>query len=99
MNNLLHVNIGSAFSPEIENEKTFEIYSITLTRNNKKLFLFLGLIYFFSVLSLFGMLYLFKYRGNKVVKITMAYKPLDIATGKSGLEKCLEFINSNYSNN
>lgn len=98
LNTILHINIGSAFSPEMDKEKTLEIYSIALTRNNQKLFTFLGLIYIVSVLSLFGILYLITYRRNKVAEITVEYKPLDIAIGKSRVEKCLEFINSNYSN-
>jgi len=94
-----HINIGSAFSPELDKEKTIEIYSITITRNNRKLFTFLVLIYLVALLSLFGILYLVILRKIKASEVTVAYKPLDIPTGKSGMERCLEFINSNYSNN
>lgn len=95
---LLRINIGSAFSPDIDQVKTLKIFTIVLTRNNKVLFSYLGIIYLGILLSLLGIRFLVVYRRDRAAKITVAYQPLDITASKSDLEKCLEFINSNYSN-
>jgi len=98
LDHIFHINIGSAYSPVIDNEKTLEIYSIEFTRNNQKLFLILGFIYVISVLLLFGIFYLIAFRKSETSKISVSYIPLEVTDRISGVEKCIEFINNNYSN-
>lgn len=98
LNNILHINIGSAFSPTIDEQKTLEIYSIALTRNNQKLFLMLGLIYGILVLLIFGILYWGTFIKDNSVKITISYRPLEITKRVTGEEKCIEYINNYYNN-
>ena len=97
LNKILHINISSAFSPLIDQKKTLEIYSITFTRNNQKLFLTLGLIYIVSILLLFAILYLTSHVNAKDHKVTISYKPLETTNKKTGIEECIKFINNNYS--
>ena len=98
LNKILHLNIGSAYAPDIDNKKALEIYSIAFTRDNTELFSLLGIIYGTLILLNFGILYLINLRNNKKASITVSYKPLEI-TNRSGYEeKCIEYINTNYNN-
>lgn len=97
LDKILHLNIGSAFSPDNDKEKTLEIYSIAFTRNNQKLFLTIGFIYFGFVFLNFGILCLIASRKNKSSEIIVSYKSLEITDEFSGEEKCIEYINSNYN--
>nr|WP_321412319.1 AraC family transcriptional regulator [uncultured Carboxylicivirga sp.] len=97
---IIHVNIGSAYAPEIEKEKTLNVYSISFTRNNKLIFIALAVIY----LSVIMLLYLFNYwkmfRKTKKAEITIAYKPVEIETGnQSNDEICIDYINQSFQNN
>ena len=98
LNHILHINIGSVFSPIIDNKKAIVIHSIVFTRNNKMLFLILGIIYMLSNLSLFGILYWKGVRKYKMSQINVSYKPLDISEAITGEEKSIEYINQNFQN-
>lgn len=97
LDNILHINIGSAFSPYIKNVKTLKIYSLSFSRNNQMLFVSMALVYTILVLLNFAILYIILNRKNKDTKITVAYKSLEITNNISGEEPCIEYINSNYS--
>ncbi|HLW06578.1 MAG TPA: AraC family transcriptional regulator [Marinilabiliaceae bacterium] len=94
--NILHLNIGSAFVSKIEGKKALKIYSIAFTRNNQKLFFYLGLIYVIILLSYFGTVYLILSGKFRTEQITVFYKPLDVVDNKVGVDKCIEYINNNF---
>ncbi|MDW7694563.1 AraC family transcriptional regulator [Flammeovirgaceae bacterium SG7u.111] len=98
LDHILHINIGSAFSPSIEEEKAIEIRSIVFTRNNQSLYMLLGSSYAASISMVFGILYLMGYKKNKQVQVTVSYKPLELEDKPTGEEKCIEYINQNFHN-
>ncbi|WP_340113234.1 helix-turn-helix domain-containing protein [Maribellus mangrovi] len=97
LKNLLHINIGTAFSPEIKAPKTIDIFQIAFTRDNKELFLMIGIGYFVLVLLILSLNYFILKRKEKEKEIVVEYKSLDIEDINSSEARCLEFINSNYS--
>jgi AraC-like DNA-binding protein len=93
---ILHVNIGSAFSTIADRQKTMEIYSIAFTRNNSVLFMWLAIANIAFVTILFGVhFFIQKWRSNRS-QITVSYKALDVENHTKHDEKCLEYINTNY---
>lgn len=96
LSKVLHINIGSAFTPIIDSPKTLEIYSIAFTRNNKRLFIILGVLLLSSVLFLFIINYFAVTRTVKTPGVTVSYKPLELEKNTLGGEIHLEFINQNF---
>jgi AraC-like DNA-binding protein len=97
LSKILHITIGSAYSPNIEKEKMLEIYYIAFSRDNHKLLLITGLIFIGFIILNIAIGYFFSFKKNKSSKIIIAYKSLDIIEDASNEEKCIEFINSNYN--
>jgi len=95
--NILHINIGTAFTPQIDQEKNIKIYRLAFTRNNQKLFVTLGIIYFILVLANIGILYLKNKRKKTNAEVVITYKSLEIKDLSNDNEKCIEYINLNYS--
>lgn len=93
---ILHINIGSAFSPSIEDPKTLIITSIEFSRDNGKLLKMLCFSFVFFVILYYTTLYLISFLKNKNKKITVSYKPLEITPKTNADDKCIDFINSNY---
>lgn len=98
LDHLLHINIGSAFSPDIDKEKTLEIYTVSLTRNNSTLFVYLGVGYAALVLVFFGLHYLVAARKYRKKTLTVAYQPLETGGGPADPQNCLDYISSHYNN-
>lgn len=93
---ILHLNLGSAYSPQVGNEKAIHMYSISFSRNNTQLFLILGLLYLLSWVLTFGIIYVWKY-GFKTKNVLVTYNPLEIKNNSDNGHKCLEYINAHYS--
>lgn len=98
LNKILHINIGSAFSPEIAGQKKLEIYSIVFTRNNQLLFILLTSTYIALVLLFFTILLTIRRQKNKKENITVSYQSLEITQSSTGDERCIDYINRNYDN-
>jgi len=98
LSKVLHINIGSAFTPIVDSPKTLEIYSIAFTRNNKHLFIILGIIFLISVLLLFIINYFIALKTIKTTSLIVSYKPIEVAKETVSDEKYLEFINQNFHN-
>lgn len=96
---ILHFNVGSAFSPDIDSPKTLEIYSISFSRNNKILFRNLIIIYFALIFIYTTLLLITTNKKEKEKHITVAYKPVETEQKDTVKEKCLAFINQEFSNN
>lgn len=97
LSSILRINIGSAFSPQISDEKTIEIYRIAFTRNNHQIFATTGIIYLVLVLFNFGILYLADRRNKLRSQVVVSYKSVGISDIPREEEKSIEYINSNYS--
>ena len=97
---VMHLNIGSAYSPDINTEKIIEIYSIAFTRDNKRLFTLLIIVYSVLIVSLFGFLYVRFYINKKGDLVTVTYQPVEL-NKESAVEDdiCLEFINLHFHDN
>ncbi|MBP7510171.1 MAG: helix-turn-helix transcriptional regulator [Prolixibacteraceae bacterium] len=93
---ILHINIGSAFSPSIDSPKTLSITSIEFSRDNSRFFMILGIFYIAFVCLLFGVLLFISYMKKRNRKITVSYKPLEISIKVNDDDKCIDFINNNY---
>lgn len=95
---IIHININTAFAPEIDHEKVLKVYSIVFTRNNTKLFIFLGSLVLSAAIILFAVLLGIAYKKNKISEITVAYKPVEISKTEMGYETSVEYINQHYNN-
>ena len=98
LSNVLHINISSAFSSDISEPKELEIYSFKLERNNRNLFFVLALLYLIFLLLLYTTHYYLIIGKGKKNLVTVEYQPLEIDKSKTGVEKCIAYINSHYSN-
>ena len=99
LKHLLHFNIGSAFSTNIEKEKKLQIYSIAFIRNNHHLYFVLGLADIALLLLILGFNYWILFRKKQRGTINVNYQPIGYSA-KTGIdEKCIMFINKNYNMN
>nr|WP_319397566.1 AraC family transcriptional regulator [uncultured Carboxylicivirga sp.] len=99
LSKILHINIGSAYSPDLNEPKDLILYSIIFSRNNNQLFLWLGSSYCLFVLVLFMFSYFKIFAKKKVEEITVSYKPVEFEKSNSNTEqKCVDFINTNFQN-
>lgn len=96
---ILHLNIGTAYTPNIANKMSFEIDALTLTRDNHQLFNILGFIEVGFIVVLFSVFYLVLLFKGKSEEITVVYKPLDIQETASQNESYIQFISNNFQNN
>jgi len=96
LNNILHVNIGSAFSSVIDNKKRLEIRSIAFTRNNSEIYCWMIVTYVIFILVLFGVNYMAAFLRQKAPHVTVSYQPITIPQQSKGDDKCIEYINTHY---
>ncbi len=100
LNQLLHLNIGSAFSPDMDGVKTLKIYSIVFTRNNRVLFMQLFALYFICLTLSFTIPYLLTHKQlKKQNEITIHYNPVVVGEEKKTEGDCIEYINRNFHHN
>ena len=98
-NNIIHLNINTAFTPSIDKVKAIEIRSITFTRNNQALYLKLVTVYLIGVVLLFGILLWSNIKNGKIdLSSAIPYKPIELDEEVNVEEKCIEFINQNFQN-
>lgn len=98
LEHILHLNIGSAFTSDINNKKALEISSIKFSRNNNHLLSTVLVVYFGLTCFIYGLLFIINFEKNKTTEITVNYKPLEVKAPASGDEKCIDFINRNFAN-
>lgn len=96
LNNILHVNIGSAFSSIIDNKKRLEIRSMAFTRNNGQIYWWMSVSYLIFIIVLFGVNYLVAFFRHKSAHVTVSYQPINVPQQSKGDEKCVEYINTHY---
>jgi len=96
LSNILHINVGSAFSSIVANKKRLEIRSIAFSRDNREIYFWMGIIYIAFITSLFTANYLISFLLHKASHITVSYQPLTVPQQNKGDEKCVEYINTHY---
>ncbi|MBN2745001.1 MAG: helix-turn-helix transcriptional regulator [Marinilabiliaceae bacterium] len=93
---LLHVNIGSAFTPQLDGDKQLRIYAVTFSRDNRGVYLWLGGIYVWMS----ALLCVWRFRRVKAVAampgVTVAYRPVALNEPAGSGEACLEYLNAHY---
>lgn len=93
---VLHVNIGSAYSPNWSGEKSLEVYSIAFTRDNTALFFWLGAIVVAAVCGCFGLLLWLELRRPGAAPVTVWYKPVTIPGRVCHHDTCIDYIHRNF---
>lgn len=96
MDSILHINIGSAYTPNTNEPLTLEVYAVSFSRDNSALIAILGLIEAACIIILFFINYLILLtKRNK--PIAVVYKPLEMEEKTSPSEKFIQYINAHYS--
>lgn len=97
LSRLLHINIGTAYTSEIDGCKQLRIYSVTFSRDNSSLYLWLGGIY----LLLLALLCIWRFQRSKTLPppsvVTVAYRPVTVDEPGSKDETCIHFLNTHYN--
>lgn len=97
LSRLLHVNIGTAFTSELDGCKQLRIYSVAFSRDNSSLYFWLGGVY----LLLLAMLGIWRFLNSKTrppsSTVTVAYRPLIVDEPESKDEACIHFLNTHYN--
>lgn len=96
LKNVHYLNIGNAFTTEINKKNRFIFYSISLARDNTNLLMLLVVFQILIFLILLGIT-IFKIKLKKQNKVLIEYKSIDIADKNFSTNKCIEYINNNYS--
>lgn len=96
LSRLLHVNIGTAFTPQLDGDKQLCIYAVTLTRNNRELYLWLAGIY----VLMSALLCVWRFWRVKAVVaspgVTVSYRPVPLDEPTVSGEVCINYLNSHY---
>ncbi|MBN1953138.1 MAG: helix-turn-helix transcriptional regulator [Bacteroidales bacterium] len=91
------INIGNAYTPNIGQDLSMEIYAITFTRNNRKLLLsVLGIELLVFVLA-FASIFLIRKLSMGKHSITIRYQPIAAAPDKKGPLDFMDVINRNFN--
>lgn len=98
LKNLLAINVSGAFTPNTGKIQSFEIYSLTFTRNNKPLFTWIIALETAIILLVFTALYFSEKIREKKQTITINYKPIENKTIERSKSDFIDFINHNFQN-
>jgi AraC-like DNA-binding protein len=93
---VLHINIGTTYTPKLGTERWLRIHSIRFERNNSpllKALLLAELLIFLLLIIVHGLL---SYSKQKPAQLTIAYKPLTIDNVKHQPNGFMEYINSHF---
>ncbi len=99
LSKILHINVSTAYSPDISKEKLLLVYSLYFSRNNNQLFGYLIIAYFSFLVLLFTVIYLGKYRKKQSSQLTVIYKPVEVIEKEINWDqKCIKYINQHFHN-
>ncbi len=93
---ILHVNISSAFAPNIQAEKKITLSEIRFVRDNSLLYLYIAIGYFMAVILLFVILHRKNFKKVHNEKIEINYKPIAVDESKPDDDSILEYINTHF---
>ena len=96
LNNVLHLNIGTAYTPKLGIKRTLRISSISLERNNEELILTLLTSELLIVLLLL-LIHLLRAKFRRVPdNITITYKPVNPESPEKPATGFMEYINRSF---
>jgi AraC-like DNA-binding protein len=98
LKNLETINVSSAFTPNTGKTQSFELYSLTFSRNNKQLTAWVITLEFAFILLVFTALYVIEKMREKKQTITITYKAIENKTTESLKSDFIDFINNNFQN-
>ena len=98
LRSVICLNISNAYTPKIDENKSFEVYDITFTRDNKPLIMWILLIdLIFLVFSFVSILLFEKLRTTKS-SVTINYKPVETHGEIASNADVVNYINNNFHN-
>jgi AraC-like DNA-binding protein len=99
LKNVLHLNIGTGYTPILGNNSSIKIRSISFERENSGLLAFLITIEFMVVFLLL-MLHIFRtFSKKRDIPITISYQPVEIKHEHRQSNSYLDYINNNFQEN
>lgn len=99
LSRVLHLNIGTAYTPELETKYSLRINSISFERDNSSLIQFLVLGELIILLLLFIVYYLKGKLTAHAEPVTISYKPIEVKNHTVQANGFLDYINSNFHEN
>jgi len=93
-----NLNIGNAYTPNIGEKQSLQIYSISFSRNNKPLITLLLLLELGIILMTFIVIYSVKKIKTNKKTVTINYKPVESNSSNSPKSDFIDFINNNFQN-
>jgi AraC-like DNA-binding protein len=95
---VLGINICNAYTPNIGQKQSFEIYSISFTRNNKPLTIFILIIELSIILLTFTILLIVNKISTNKSTVTINYRPVENIERKDSKTVFIEYINNHFQN-
>lgn len=95
---ILHINIGTAYTPNLEAQHKLKIYQISFSRDNSQMAI-LFLIIEVALILVLGAIYFIRKTGSAQNEpLTITYKPVEISDEPVIMTSFLDFINQNFQN-
>lgn len=98
INNISNLNIGNAYTPNIGEKQSLQIYSISFSRNNKSLIILLLVLEFGIILLAFIVIYFVEKIKTNKKSVTITYKAVESNSPYASKSDFIDFINSNFQN-
>jgi AraC-like DNA-binding protein len=96
LKHVVRLNIGTAYTPILNEQCVLQFKSISFERNNSELILYLTVIESLIIISLF-LFYFIRTKTNKTaIPVTISYKPIEVETENHSLKDFLDYINNNF---
>lgn len=96
LKHVVRLNIGTAYTPILNEQCVLQFKSISFERNNSELILYLTVIEALIVISLFLFYYIRTKTNKTATPVTISYKPIEVETENHSLKDFLDYINNNF---
>jgi AraC-like DNA-binding protein len=98
LENVVCLNICNAYTSNIDEQKSLEISSLTFTRNNTPLLLWLLLANFLIASVAFIILFRIEKGKSRKSSVTITYKPVEFDAIKASKSDIISYINHHFQN-
>jgi AraC-like DNA-binding protein len=98
LNEINSINIGTAYSQNIEAKSTIQIYSLAFTRANKQSYYDIVFMEIGLIIILLSIHAIRKYFKDKTKKVSIVYEPVNVDNETQQINKYLDYINRNFQN-
>jgi len=93
LNHVHSLNIGTAYTPQLNTKRSLHIYSISFERNTNELVWLLLLSELLIILTMATIYYLRVRSKHEPVEVTISYKPVEVENESKPLKGFFEYIN------